>query len=91
MSVMSDLDYMVREEGARTAEDFEGFGIEPERAKLLEEVVETSIPGGRGGGRYMVTVERARLIYALEQRATREIIIVTDTPDLPDFYWEDER
>jgi hypothetical protein len=104
MSVMSELDYMVRQEGARTVEDFIGHGIDPERAKDMAEVVsrvgvgtmlsdlgwedELSIPGG------MVSVDAAKLIHVIEQRAAREVIFVSDedVPDEPtDFYWEDER
>ena len=85
MSRMSDLDSMVRSEGARTAEDFIRLGVPAQEAVDMEEVVRTSLPAP------LVSVDAAKLIFAIRQRATSEVVIVTDTPDLPDFYWEDER
>ena len=41
MSVMSDLDLMVRD-GERTAEDFEARGVSPERASAMAELVARS-------------------------------------------------
>ena len=43
MSVMSDLDLMVRE-GDRTAEDFEARGIEPKRAEAMADLVAKTQP-----------------------------------------------
>ncbi len=88
MSRMSDLDLMVRSEGARTAEDFIALGESAQDAADMAEMVAASIPAP------LVSVDQAKLIFNLRARAGQEVTFVEEDEfaDGPhDFDWEDER
>lgn len=101
MSRMSDLDYMVREEGARTAEDFIRLGIGPDTAHSMAEVVARI---GTGAASTPITLvcpcidcveeieaDRAKLRGALAAQSTTTVVFVIDEPQGDFDYWEDER
>lgn len=66
MSVMSDLDLMVRE-GARTVEDFEARGIERDKALAMAEVVARTEP-------VQAMLGESRLAREIEEQRAYEVL-----------------